>query len=164
MNLWIVHMGFRGWRWVALVLVGLGWGLTASAATFSTTLDRDSMAVGETASLSLIFQDGAPQGTPSLPDIPGLNITYEGPSTQTSFTYVNGEAHSSSTTTYQYAVTAQRPGTYTIPALAIQLNGAQLSSQPLTLTVTRPNAPSAAEINNGSQVAFAKLVLAKNEM
>ncbi len=149
---------------LALVAGCFCWGWTASAITFTATLDRNSIAVGETATLSLTFQDGAPDGTPALPPIDGLDIAYEGPSTQTSFVFNGATTENTSTTTHNFAVTAKKPGTYQIPALSIEINGVRLSSQPLTLTVTGSGAPTAEEMNNGSQVAFVKLVLPKKEM
>jgi len=144
---------------MALVAGCFCWGWTARATTFTTSLDRNSITVGETATLSLTFVDGEPAGTPSLPDIAGLDITYVGPSTQTSFVF-NGTATQNTTTTHEFAVTAKKPGVYTIPALSISINGTLLSSQPLTLTVN----PATADQNNGSQMAFVKLTLPKKQM
>ena len=145
---------------MALIAGCVCWGLTARATTFATSLDRDAIGLGETATLSLTFEGGGPQGTPSLPEIPGLHIAYIGPSSEVSF--VNGQQ--SSSVTHQFSVTASRPGVYTIPALQIQLDGTQLTSQPLKLSVAQPATPSAADVNNGSQIAFVKLALPKKQM
>jgi len=149
----------RRWRWPrpagALAAAWLLWGQAAWAATFTTALDRDAMNLGESATLDLTFEGGSPGGTPTLPNIPGLNITYVGPSSQ--FSFVNGQT--SSTVTHHFTVTAARPGVYTIPGLAIDVDGTTLTSQPMKLTVAAPQAPSTASINSGSQVAFAKVVL-----
>ena len=53
----------------------------AGAATFTATLDRDTITLGETATLSLIFggdSSGGQPGPPSKPAIPGLQIDYGG--------------------------------------------------------------------------------------
>ncbi len=159
-----MNLNMRGWtsgwrRWhaagCALVAGILLAGQTASAATFTTSLDREAMELGESATLDLTFEGGGPSGTPTLPNIPGLNISYVGPSSQ--FSFVNGQT--SSTVTHHFTVTASRPGVYTIPGLSIDVDGTTLSSQPLKLTVAQPQAPSAASINSGSQVAFAKVIL-----
>ena len=148
---------FARWRvgWCALVVGLLLWACSAPAATFTTSLDRDSIGLGESVMLDLTFEGGGPSGTPALPAIPGLSIAYNGPSSQ--FSFVNGQT--SSTITHHFTVTAQQPGVYTIPALTVQVDGTQLTSQPLKLTVTRPSEPSAADINSGTQVAFAKVVM-----
>jgi len=152
---------WRRWTavWCALMAGFLLWGHAGRAATFTTSLDRDAMELGETATLDLTFEGGGPAGTPALPNIPGLNISYVGPSSQ--FSFVNGQT--STTVTHHFTVTASRPGVYTIPGLSIDVDGTTLNSQPLKLTVAQPNAPSATSINSGSQVAFAKVVLPEKD-
>jgi hypothetical protein len=135
-------------------------GTPLAAASFTASLDHDAIALGETATLSLTFEGSQPKGTPQFRDIPGLQIAYVGPSSQ--FSFVNGQT--SSTVTYHFTVTSSRPGEYTIPAMTAQVDGQSLNSQPLKLTVTRPNAPTAAEVNSGSQIAFMKLTLPKKEV
>ena len=141
-----------------LILAGIALCLSAAplqAVTFTASLDRDTIAVGETATLSLTFEGSQPGGTPQISNIPGLQITYVGPSSQ--FSFVNGQT--SSTVTYHFSITSSRPGNYTIPAMAARVDGQTLNSQPLKLTVTQPNAPTADEVNSGSQIAFMKLTL-----
>ncbi len=145
-----------------LILAGIALCLSAAplqAVTFTASLDRDTIAVGETATLSLTFEGSQPGGTPQIRDIPGLQIAYVGPSSQ--FSFVNGQT--SSTVTYHFTVASSRPGDYTIPALTAQVDGQSLTSQPLKLTVTQPTAPTAAEVSSGSQMAFLKLTLPKKE-
>jgi hypothetical protein len=158
-NHWVCR---RRWKLFFLALLAgiVGWGATASAVTFSTSLDRDVINVGESADLSLTFDGGGPKGNPSMPNIPGLDIAYVGPSSQ--FSFVNGQT--SSTITHHFTVTARRPGVYTIPALAIEVDGRRLTSEPLKLTVSQTGPPSEAGIKAGSEVAFARLVLPKRDL
>jgi hypothetical protein len=164
MNLSSANQLARGRRWktvfLALVAGCVCWGWTAGAVTFTTSLDRDMINLGETAELSLTFEGGGPQGSPTLPNIPGLSFAYVGPSSQ--FSFVNGQT--SSTITHHFTVTAQRPGVYTIPGLAIEVDGKRLSSRPLKLTVSQSGTPSDTEISSGSQVAFVKLALPKRDL
>src|SRR5208283_4138097 len=44
------------------------------AATFRASLDRDTIALGETATLSLTFEGSTPRAIPALPPIPNLKI------------------------------------------------------------------------------------------
>jgi hypothetical protein len=127
----------------------------ARAASFTASLDNDTLTLGQSATLSLTFEGGSPQNAPTLPDIPGLQITYVGPSSQ--FSFINGQT--SSTVTHHFTVTPQRAGEFTIPALTADVDGVQLASLPLALKVVQPSAASAAQINSGSQMAFAKLSL-----
>ena len=84
-------------------------GARLDAATFTASLDRDTIALGESATLSLTFEGSQPGGTPQIKDIPGLQINYVGPSSQ--FSFVNGQT--SSTITYHF--TSLPPGPAIIP-------------------------------------------------
>src|ERR1051325_699701 len=47
---------------------------TAQGATFTASLDRNTIAVNEGATLSLKFEGGLPAGIPALPNVPGLSF------------------------------------------------------------------------------------------
>lgn len=132
----------------------------ARAATFTASLDHDTIAIGESATLSLTFDGGSPKSVPLPPNVPGLQISYDGPSSQ--FSFINGQT--SSTITHHFTLTPQQTGEFTIPALAANVDGQQLQSQPVKLTVLTASAPPAAAVNSGSQVAFMKLSLPKKEV
>lgn len=123
------------------------------AASFSVSLDHDSVTLGDPITLSLKFDDISPDGPPALPNISGLNFQYLGPST--SFQMMNGVTTSS--TTYNYQVVPQHVGQFTIPGLSIRVNGQDLASSPVTLTVNKAEAPTPDELNSGNQVAFLRL-------
>jgi len=131
-----------------------------SAAMFTASLDRDTISLGESASLALKFEGGTPQNVPSLQNVPNLQVAYNGSSQE--FTVVNGQ--SSSSVTYNYTLTPSQPGDYTIPALTVELSGQKLTSQPLLLKVLKANVPPHAAINSGSQLAFLKLQLPKKDV
>ena len=145
-----------------LLICGLGMFLPRlmSAATFTASLDRDTISLGESAALSLRFEGGTPQNGPSLQNVPNLQISYNGTSQE--FTMVNGQ--SSAAVTYNYTLTPSQAGDYTIPAVTAELAGQRLTSQPLQLKVLKPNAPPPEAINSGSQMAFVRLQLPKKEV
>ena len=125
------------------------------AANLTATLDRDAITLGETATLSLKFEGVTPQNTPVLPTLAGLSI---GPVTRQMLTsIVNG--NKSSSVVFTYPLTPQQAGVFAIPALAADLNGQRVSTAPLQLTARKADAPTAAAVNSGSEVAFLKLVL-----
>ena len=132
----------------------------AQAATFTATLDRDTVTLGESATLSLAFAEGQPQTPPSPPQIANLQITYIGPSSQ--FSVINGQV--SSSITYNFTVTPRQPGNYTIPAMSADVAGQKLSSQPLILKVLKPSAPPPDAVNSGNQLAFLRLVLPRTNL
>ena len=143
------------WMAAAAVLFqGAAW-----AASFTASLDRDAMTLGEQAALSLKFDGAQPSDAPRLPNIPGLEIQYVGPSS--SFSFVNGQT--SSSITYNYVVTARRDGEFTIPAMRTTVGGQQLTSSALKLVVSKVAAPTAEEEKSGTQMVFIKLSLPKQK-
>jgi hypothetical protein len=144
---------------LVVVLVALFAG-AVFAASFTASLDRDTITLGENVTLSLKFDGIQPSDTPAIPDIAGLQFQYIGPSS--SFTFINGQT--SSSITYNYTVTAQHDGQFTIPALRADINGQPFTSLPLTLTVSKVAAPAAADLETGEQVAFMKFIFPKNKV
>ena len=126
----------------------------AGGASFTASLDRDALTLGESTTLSLSFEGAQPRNVPS-PQVPGLQITQAG--TSQNMSIINGAM--SSTVTVNFLVTPQRTGEFTIPPLAADLNGQSLVTEPLKLTVTSASAPSAAAVEAGTEVAFLKFVL-----
>jgi hypothetical protein len=135
-------------------------GARLDAATFTASLDRDTIELGESATLSLTFEDGSPRNVPMPPNVPGLQIAYVGPSSQ--FSFVNGETKS--TVTYNFTLSPRQPGDFTIPALAADVGGQRLSSPLLKLKVLPPNSPPPAAVNSGSEVAFMRLTLPEKQV
>ena len=146
----------------ARVLTGLFAALLALCpafgATFTATLDRDTVAAGESATLTLLFEGGDPESISSF-DIPNIQIESRG--TSRNFTIINGQASSSVTQTI--ILTPTQPGDFTIPALQAKVGGQTLSSAPLKLKVVKPGsaAPDAA---SGENLAFVKLFVPRKEI
>ena len=145
---------FPHWKAFFVAAICLLVCFAAGAANFTASLDRDSITLGESATLSLTFEGGQPQSVPT-PNVPGLQISNTGNST--SFSFVNGQM--SSVVTVTFSVTPQQTGTFVIPAMAADIGGQHIQTQPLKLTVTKPGAPSGSQINSGSQIAFMRLTL-----
>ena len=129
------------------------------AASFTASLDRDALTLGESATLSLAFEGAQPKSVPQ-PNVAGLQITQAGTSQNVSI--VNGAM--SSTVTVSFSVTPQHEGEFTIPALTADLNGQQLATAPLKLIVRQASAPAAAAVNSGSEIAFLKLNFPKQKV
>ena len=144
--------------WRVLVAAALLHG-AAFAASFTASLDRDTITLGEQATLSLAFEGGQAKNVPT-PNVPGLQIVQTG--TAQNMSLINGTM--SSTLTVTFSVTARQAGVFTIPALTANVNGQRLSTAPLRLMVTAASAPSAASVNSGSEVAFMKLAFPKNKV
>jgi BatD DUF11 like domain len=143
---------------LTMLLVALLPGAVWSA-SFTASLDRDAITLGESATLSLAFEGAQPINVPT-PRVSGLQITQAG--TSQNMSIINGVM--SSTVTVSFNVTPQREGEYTIPALTADVGGQQLSTAPLKLVVSRASAPSAAAVNSGNEVAFLKFNFPKQKI
>ena len=145
---------------------GFGWLLLlawlfpsmALAASFTATLDRDSVAVGESATLSLKFEGGQPSQMPSPPRLPNLQIASSGSSRNINI--VNGQF--SSTISEDFVLTPTQPGVYAIPAMRADIGGQILTTPPLKLTAVKSG--DSASNNAGEQLAFFKLFVPRKEV
>ena len=128
------------------------------AASFTATLDRETVTVGESATLTLRFEGGEPGSVSSLPSIPNLQMSGGGSSQNISI--VNGRY--SASTSQTFALTPTQPGEFVIPALKAEIGGETLSSRPLKLTAVK--APTSATDGAGDKLAFFKLFVPKKEV
>src|SRR6266404_4364620 len=145
-----------GWLACLLFLFMAG---AAFPASMTAHFDRDTVAVGESVTLTLTFEGVSPSAPPSLPPLPNAQVSYSGQSS--SFNFVNGV--STSSVSFNYTLVPTQPGEIAIPALQAQVNGQILTSQALKLKVAKSQAETAADAGQNSQ-AFVKLVVPKNEV
>lgn len=148
-------------RFVLLLLGLLMFGAAAAAATFTTSLDRDTVILGESVTLTFKFEGVQTGGMPKLPVIPGLQPTGGTSSGFNSSTGPDGKTQVVQTFAMPFAT--ERVGDITIPGFTIEVAGQKFSSTPLTLKVLRedPNTPPADLATN--QV-FLWLALPKKEL
>jgi len=152
-------MRFSRKFWLILAAVALFRG-AAWAASFTTALDRDTMTLGEQVTLSLKFDGVQLQDAPDVPAIAGLDVQYIGPASSVSI--INGQV--SSSVTFNYVVTAKHDGTYTVPAMQVDVAGQHLTSEALKLVVLKAGAPPPAAVAAGQEAAFMKLVVPRNKV
>jgi len=129
-------------------------GALAATPSMSARLDRDSAAVGESVTLTLTFEGVSPKGPPNLPPLAGVQASYSGQSS--AFNFINGE--SSSSVSFTYNLVPTQPGEITIPAMQAQVDGRNLTSQPLKLKILKADAAATAAQNTA---AFVKLIVPK---
>jgi len=144
--------------WPALLLLVACFPSRLVAASFTATLDRETVTVGESATLSLKFEGGDPRQMPSLPPIANLHVASGGSSRNISI--VNGQYSSSISQTF--TLTPTQPGDYAIPSLQAQIGGQLLATPPLKLTAVKASA--SASGNTGDQLAFFKLFIPRKEV
>lgn len=140
--------------WTAMLMVVCACAYSSRAATLTASLERSLISFGETTILSLTVVGGDADTPPAPPQVPNLAISYLGPSRQVSIV----QNDISSTTSYRYIVQPRQVGTYTIPAVRVNVDGQVLNSQPVQLVVARAGSAAA---TNAAQLAFLRLVLPK---
>jgi hypothetical protein len=155
----------RCWGPLCAAMIIFAWFTFTQAAwgapRFSTSFDRTTIQLGETTMLSLEFEEATPQGPPTLPAIPGLQIQYRGQSQH--YQVVNGQT--SSTMVFNYAVLPQKTGDFTIPGFSIQIGGRTLSSQPAVLKVVAAGTEAGAAGQPGTnELAFVRIALPKTNL
>ncbi len=127
------------------------------APNFSASLDRATISLGETATLTLTFTEVSSQEAPNLPAVPNLRVVHMGQSSQ--FQIVNGAT--SSSVIYTYELAPQAAGDFVIPALQIKAGAKILTSRALKLKVVQGQTPTAP----GQKLpAFLKLVVPKTQI
>ena len=114
----------------AALLVGMSITSLAFAADVEAQLDRDSVPVGNGAMLTLRISGGRAEA-PQIPKVENLIVEPRGQSNQMQMT--NGRTTVS--VTYSYIVGSQTPGDYQIPEIEVTVDGAKLTTKPLTLKV-----------------------------
>ena len=127
---------------------------TALAQGLKVSIDRERVAVGESATLQLIFENCQPEGDPTVPAIP--NVTIQPVGTTTSINIVNGQR--TAQLIYSYTVTPQREGDFTLATFTCQVQGRKYAVPPVKLSAGKGNQQ---EI---SQYAFLKWILPKTNL
>ncbi len=134
--------------------------LAVGATTFTATLDRDSIPVGESATLTLKFESDNSQIQPKIlgfPPIANLQMQRSG-NASSSFTVVNGQV--SGIISQDFLLTPTQPGEYVIPAIQAEVEGQALTSKPLRLKATKEVASTGS--TNG-ELGFLRVILPKKE-
>ena len=131
------------------------------ATTLSVSLDHDTLLLGDTATLTLKFEGSQPQGTPQLPPIPGLQITYIGQFSLSNT--INGQLTSLGII-HNFQVKPAQAGDFTIPALTLKFGNEPLNSQPVKFKVTRAAPATPGSEAEQQSLALLRLVLPKKEM
>jgi hypothetical protein len=112
----------------AVLLVCSG---SAAAATATASLSSNSVAVGDSVEMRVEVSGASQVRWSGSLSVEGLQI--DGPQMSRSLQF--GRAFTTSIT-FVFSIAPERAGTFTIPALQIQADGQQISTEPLKLTAT----------------------------
>jgi hypothetical protein len=147
------------WRLLFLALL-IAWtprGLPAG--TFTASLSPDSVTAGDSAVLTLTIEGNHPKSAPALPPIANLRIESGGQSQ--GFQSINGQM--TRTASWSYYLTPSQPGEYTIPALKAEVDGQNVTSQPVKLKAVKANDLGGPEGATPNEPAFLRFVVPKKE-
>ena len=99
------------------------------------------------------------------PNFKGLRVlSGPNPSTQSSYTFVNGKSKSNSSTTYSFYLKAEKEGTYSISPAAITVNNKTITSKAYQLKVVKANEKNKAEQKALSENLFIKVETSKRNI
>jgi len=88
--------------------------------------------------LQIQINNARSQGTPVIPPVDGLEIVPQGPPSRSyRTTIINGRTDQRNTLTYLYSVTANREGTFTIPAATVFIDGDERQTRALRVVATQ---------------------------
>ncbi len=118
---WLIALGALLWTPAA------AWGLSAQL-----TVDSEQLATDESIQMAIAVDGAAAATRPQIAAPNGLSIQYLGPSTQVQI--VNGKY--SAAVTYNYVVSAVKPGQYTLGPFRVHAGSKTLTTNAVTLQVT----------------------------
>ncbi len=150
----------RSWKqlWFAAFFAFVS---AAFGANFTTSLDRNSVVLGEQVVLTFKFEDGQPQEISNLPQIEGIRIASSLNNQSTSVVINNGQQ--SMVSSYTVVLEPTRIGDFTIPPFRAKVNGQILESQPLKLKVIASD-PTAPPGTSAEKMAFLWVELPKTNL
>jgi hypothetical protein len=123
---------------------------SASAASFTAAIEPETVAVGDTAALKLVFEGSGQIQLTQIPNLPGLVIS--GPQQGRSINIVNGQRTESVNATYFLRPT--QPGEFVIPVLTATIGGQEFRSPALRLVAVQ-----ATQGGDGQSLALLRLVV-----
>jgi hypothetical protein len=139
--------------------LGLGWCAGVRGGSLTAAIDPQTVRLGESAKLSLIFENCQASVAPVFPNVPGLQFAYAGQSS--SFQLANGKQ--TAVQTLSYFVTASKAGDYVIPPIVAPVGNDRLTTEPLRLKVVKADE----KLPDGEaqgQLAFLKLAVPKTQV
>jgi hypothetical protein len=161
MSCFSAMLGARGY-FVFLLAFLLVAPSAASAASLVAAVDRNTVPIGESITLTLTFEGATVNTPPTLPAIPNFQT---GPSSgyRNEFRVENGVP--TRKIIFQYDLRATQVGDTTIPAITVPTSGQTLTSQPIRVRVLNAATPAATAPNAaaGGQ-AFLRLVVPRTEV
>lgn len=149
-------------RLLTVVLFALAVTVSGSlAAEVRAALSRDVTVPGEPVRLEVRIEDGRPSAPPRDINVDGLTVSYMGTSQSSQFTFGSGGMRSVNEIVYNYRVIPERAGSFTIPALEVEVDGRVYKTQPVALRVQNNRGGRDGGGEAITRVGFAEIVVPK---
>ena len=99
------------------------------------------------------------------PNFTGLKVlSGPNPSTKSSYSYVNGESQSTSSTSYSFYLQAVKEGTYNISQASVSVNGKTIKSAPYSIQIVKSAKKNREKKNTLSKDLFVKAEVSKRQI
>ncbi len=131
--------------------------VSANAASVETRISTRETYVGRPVVLQVTIQGASQYQEPDLPSIDGCDIRLAGtPQQMSQITIINGRRSESRSSTLQYIITPRREGTFTIPALTLEVDGKMVSTEPQRFVASKSETGDLmfVEIDGGKKQVF----------
>jgi hypothetical protein len=155
--------GARGWRsWFVLLAVWIGLGgaiAQAAGVSVRSSLTRGVTVIGDPVELRVTVSGAKSLSDASEVQVDGLSVQYMRTGTNAVMQFNNGVFTSERIYTLIYRVTAEKNGTFTIPAVTVVADGKSYRTEPVTLTVKSDTASSKG--GDPQEISFAEFVVPK---
>ena len=107
--------------------------------TFTASVDQTTVPLGESFNVNVTVEgeDLSGVGTPSAPNVSGIEILGSSRSQSTHINFINGKLTKSTSYIYDYQMIARKEGQFTIPAFTLTYKGKTYSTDPIKIIVKK---------------------------
>lgn len=129
----------RFFHLVAAALIGLLPAASSYAAQVNLEVSTKETYVGVPVVVRIVIEDCKQEpAAPAFPEIPGVEVRSNGvPSRSSQMTVINGRMNQRVSVTYDYQLVPAREGSFTVPAIQVEVDGRKYKTNPQTIVVSR---------------------------
>ena len=146
-----------------LLIIFLFCSALLNAQQLKVAADKNPAIVGE--QILIQYKIGTKGANFKSPNFKGLRVVSgPNPSTQSSYSFVNGKSQNNSSTTYSFYLKAVKEGTFTISPATITVKGKKIQSKPYTLKVVKGSKKNKAQQKSLANNLFIKVEVSKRNI
>ena len=146
-----------------LLIIFLFCSALLNAQQLKVSADKNPAIIGE--QILIQYKIGAKGANFKSPNFKGLRVVSgPNPSTQSSYSFVNGKSQNNSSTTYSFYLKAVKEGTFSISPATITVKGKKIQSKPYTLKVVKGGEKNKAQQKSLANNLFIKVKVSKRNI